>query len=68
MALPCLEALLLYFVLLGVLSYLSLSLSTLWVPREITLINISHFRGIAANIQGEDNLQDLLLSSNQTII
>lgn len=68
MALPCLEALLLCFVLLGVLSYLSLSLSTLWVPREITLINISHFRGIAANIQGEQNLQYLRLSSNQTII
>lgn len=29
MALPCLEALLLYFVLLGVLSYLSLSFHSL---------------------------------------
>lgn len=66
MALPCLEAVLLYFVLLGVLCYLSLF--TLWVPREITLINISHFRGAAADIQGEQNLQYLLLSSNQIII
>lgn len=46
----------------------SLSRCTRWVPREITLINISHFRGIAANIQEEENLQYLLLSSNQTII